>query len=501
MTRWAGIAVQNPAFIARMRLVWNAPEKAGLITDQEGNPVSWGDHEGTKKTVWTGTYDRQGNKIMQQVTVGHDRYVTIPLPTWAQKHFKGLASSGPVKFNKRSLNLVLQGAPGFGPAVQVPVNEIVKTRPELADSLKAVLPFGAQQSTLGALLPATVKRLDARIAGDEDRSFHNAAMRIYFDRITDYNLGKRPTKPTWEEALKQARSFYNIRAVASFISPAAPGFQSPYQPYIDAYRRLRAADPETADMRFLDMYGQEYFALTQSLSKSKDGVPPTVEAYNARSKYKDLIEKHPELGGLIVGSEGAGAFSNSVYQSQLASKVAPGSEHNQRETLSFEEASPQPEVRLGWIKYGQAMDALEVMQHERGLPNLRVKAASDLAAMKRVITAKLMYNPDGTLTAWGEEFGKRDDNAMKKRLDGMREIAQDQRLAQRPEIRGLQQYFAARDAFRALLAARPSASLDATDNTDLAAMWETITSRLTEQNPAFAATYHRYLDRDTLAVA
>lgn len=497
MTRWAGLAVENPAFIARMRQVWNAPEKAGLITDQEGNPVGWGDETGDKKTIWTGTYDRAGNKVMQEVTVGKDRYVTLPVPKWAQRQFKGLRGTSNVRFNKRSANLVLQGAPGFGPAVQLPVNEIVKSRPDLAESLKAVLPFGAQQSTLGALLPATVKRLDARMAGDEDRSFHNAAMRLYFDQVTDYNLGKRPDKPTWEGALKQARSFYNIRAVASFISPVAPGFQSPYQPYIDAYRRMRAADPQTADQKFLDNYGQEYFALTQALSRTVDGVPPTVEAYGARSKYKDLIEKHPDLGGLIVGAEGAGAFSNSVYQAQLASKVAPGSEHNQRETLSFEEASVKPDVRLGWIEYGKAMDLITAAQQNAGLPNLRVKGAAGLAALKTAITQKLMQDhPD-----WAAEFQQQDRGAMERRLSALRDLAADKRLAQRPEFQTLHDYFAVRDDFRRLLAARESGALDATSNTDIAAAWESITFAMAERNPAWAALYHRYLDRDNLEAA
>ena len=501
-TRWAGLFVENPAFIARMRLVWNAPEKAGLITDENGNPVGWGEGKGTTKTVWTGTYDKQGNKVMQEVTVGKERYVTLPVPKWAQEEFKGLRGTGQVRFNKKSANLVLQGAPGFGPAVQVPVNEIVKERPELADSLKHVLPFGAQQSTMGALLPATVKRLSARAAGEEDRSFHNAAMRLYFDQVTDYNLGKRDDRPTWEGAIKQARSFYNIRAVASYISPVAPGFQSPYQPYIDAYRRLRAADPENADMRFLDMYGQEYFALTQSLSKSMDGVPPTVEAFAARSKYKALIEKHPDLGGLIIGAEGAGEFSNSVYQAQLASRVAPGSSNKQRETLPFEVASTQPEVRLGWIEYTRAMDMIETAQHARGLPNLRVKGAQDLAMLKRAITNKLMYAEDGeTLTPWGEQFNKQDRGAMKKRLQGLRELAADDRLAQRPEFRGLRDYMEARSAFYALLQARESKTLDSTANVDLAEAWETVTFALAERNPAWSQMWHRYLDRDNLEVA
>jgi hypothetical protein len=39
LTRWAGIAVDNPAFVARMRQVWDAPEKAGIVSDEHGRVV------------------------------------------------------------------------------------------------------------------------------------------------------------------------------------------------------------------------------------------------------------------------------------------------------------------------------------------------------------------------------------------------------------------------------------------------------------------------------
>jgi hypothetical protein len=39
LTRWTGIAVTNPAFVSRMRQVWNSPEKAGLVIDENGNRI------------------------------------------------------------------------------------------------------------------------------------------------------------------------------------------------------------------------------------------------------------------------------------------------------------------------------------------------------------------------------------------------------------------------------------------------------------------------------
>ncbi len=43
ITRWSGLAVENTPFVARARLIWRAPEKMGLITDENGNEVKSGE--------------------------------------------------------------------------------------------------------------------------------------------------------------------------------------------------------------------------------------------------------------------------------------------------------------------------------------------------------------------------------------------------------------------------------------------------------------------------
>jgi hypothetical protein len=486
VTRWAGLAWESPDFVARMHQVWRAPEKAGWVTDEEGNKVKWG----TKQEL------------------GTDRYLTVPLPSWV-KDVPGLKSVGAVKFNKEGFNMALQGLPGFGPLVQIPINEIVKSRPELEESMDWVLPFGTTQEIRDMLLPSTFKRMQALSKGEEDRAFLNTQMRIYWDKLVDYNLGKRADKPSWKEANDEAKNFFKLRTVASYVLPASPSFNSPYQLYIDAYRRLKEADEgrdrqapgyQTPDEIFLNEYGPEFFPLTQSLSKSIDGVPPTLEGAAARKKYQDLIERHPELGGLIVGAEGAGEFSRSVYSSQLSQKVTPGAAHKQREAFSFEEASVAPDVRLGWIEYRRAMDLIEAERIERDLPNLQVKAAGDLAALKRGIIDRLAEKyPD-----WHASFSTVDRNVWKKRLDGLREIAADKRLAGRADIAGLRDYLEGRDAMVAELTARGATggakTLTAASNADLATLWGQLTGAMVERNLAFSDLYFRFLERDRLEV-
>lgn len=489
VTRWAGLAVENPAFIARARLAWNSPEKAGWVVDENGHRV---DETGQ-------AWDWEGKKVV----AGGERMIRVRVPEWAKDvpGLEGLASQGEVRFDKKGFNLAMQGYPGTGPIVNIPVNEIVKNRPDLEKSVAFVLPFGASQEIRDMLLPASWKRLQARTAGEDDRAYSNAMLRIWQSKVVDYNLGKRDTPPTWDEAKKEADAFFSLRTVASATLPVAPRFVSPYQLWIDAYRQRReldatldheAPDYVSPDEWFLDTFGEEFFPLTTSLSQSVDGVPPTIEGWAAREKYRDLIEEMPELGGLIVGADGAGEFNAAVYAGQFADRVAKGSSDNQRRSRSFEEFAQAPDVSLGWIEFSRAMDLVDAERIQRGLPNLQVKGARDLALLKRAVIERLSEKHP----AWYEAFSVTDRNKAARRLEGLRRLSADERLGQRDDMKGLARYIQARDALSAELASRKTKTLTATANRDLALLWETVVEKLKEENLSFAALHHRWLDRD-----
>lgn len=491
-TRWPMLASHNPAFAARARLVWNAPEKAGVVVDENGYRI---DENGIP-------HDPMTDEALSKDARGKERYVQLP---WK---IPGLPTKGPVRFNKKGFNLALTGSPGVSPVVQVPVNEIVKQRPELADSVDFILPFGSTQETLSLLLPATAKRAFALAQGDENRVFTNDLGRIYTTKMTDYLLGKRDTKPTYEEVMRDTKRFYSLRTAISWLSPFAPTFDSPYQPYINAYRNAQArlrddkyalgrnedGTATSVDEWFLDTYGEEFFYLTTTFTRAKDGVPPTIEGWQARGKYKDLIEKYPDLGGLVIGAEGAGEFARGVYDAQLAKPIRPGSATKQRESLDFETFERDPEIRLGWLKYRKYMDLLDAELTRRGLPNMQVGPARDLAEMKRQIIEQLGEKyPD-----WFEEFNVVDRGAFTRRLEGMREIVADERLSQRPDIEGLHMYLKYRDLVVNELNNREAKTLTSVANQDLAFAWASIRAQIVERNPAFADLYYRYLESDPM---
>ena len=506
ITRWTGLAIENPVFAARARLVWRAPEKMGLVTDENGREIASGQVYSDDET--SPNYR------------GKDRILHIPLPDFVTDIPGMKRALGPkqeIAFNKKSFNLVLQGWPGAGPIASIPVNQIVKDRPELADNafVEKVLPFGPTHNLPDMILPASAKYFLS--ASDQDAKYANTLMRIYNDRIVEWELAGRPggieNRPKYEDAKKEADAFTVLRGFSAMIAPAAPIWQSPYQTYIDSFRQAQArysqdklslsdehGNARTPDEWFLDTHGKEYFQLTQAVSKSVNGVPPTLDAWLSSKENADLIQEFPELGGLIVGADGGGAFNSAVYNAQKNTSLAPGSSKNQREPIPFDEASIGPERRLGWIEYRRSMDLIEATRIQRGLPNLQVAAAQDLAAIKSALTKYL----GDKYPAWKDDFNQTDKGKWEKKINALATISSDPRMADREDMKGIREYLAARSMMNKALEDRSKSggakTLTASSNTDLASTWQNITGYLVEKNLAFSDVFYRHLENDPLGL-
>lgn len=502
MSRWAGVAIDNPAFVRRLQVIWRAPERAGLVTDGAGNVL---DVHGRIATPINAEQYKVGGPAADG-----QRNVTLHLPAWAHD-IPGLKNVGDFEFGKSSLNLILHGLPSVGPLVQVGVNEIAKARPDLESSLKWALPYGVTPNTLDILKPTIIRRLQTQSEGDANRSYAYTAMRIYTDKMVDYNLGKTPARPTWADAEKDANAFWHMRTIASYVLPVTPQFTSPYQPYLDAYRARKDLDGsltpaqralpsyKTPDEWFLDTYGNEFFPLVASMSKSIDGIAPTLAGQQIHDEFGKLIESYPELGSLIQGEEGSGAFSRAVYEAQFGQKVGPGSSDKERTVQPFDEFRNQSSTKLGWIEFGRVMDALDALRVQRGLPSFNVKAASDLARAKQALVGYLANSPK--YAGWYDDYAASDSAKWDHRIQGMTAIVADKRLAERPEFQGLKKFLDGRKQIVAALEALGSKNLGTKANQALHDGWDAYVGQLVDQNPAFGALYNRWLQNDPVSIS
>ena len=511
LTRWAGLAWENPQWVARASHILRNDFEVGSYFQTVrigGEEVEQSD--GTTKMV------------------GGEKYFQFRLPEFAQDFMgsglfsKAIDEQGTIRFRADSLNMVTQVIPGVGPIVQLAASKIVDYDPNLEDAFSFILPYGPTRGdtiadqTWEAFLPAYWKRAKAWVdghTGSDNRSLESQAMSILQTRLVEMKEGTRPqidfdngdeVAEFLQEVKDDARNFMFLRAIASAFSPASIGFHSPYQEYIDYSRELKAKNPRTADEEFMNYLldeGQEgFFALSARFSKSNEGLPSTIEAEMTRTKYLDMIRRYPEVGGLIIGIEGGGEarWSAAVYERQMREETSPGSGMTRRERLSLEDFLDDIRVREGWVEYGKVNDIVYNEMRARGLPNLRVAEARDLVAVRRAAIADLGEK----YPRWYDVYRNPDLTKWEDRIAGLRAIVKDERLSQRDDIRLIGEYLKMRDVLTGELASRSAAGgsgdITSGSNMDVRAVWQAWTDEQMN-NPTFSDLLWRWLEFDPLS--
>lgn len=484
-TTWAKVGIERPDFAVRAVKAWTGVDQWDDITYHDPDT--------------------------------NETYLTFPIPDFARKIVNhssifrhAFDDTGRIRLPKTGFNLILQSPLGFGPIIQASASAIVRSKPEAEEVLSFALPFGASESTVDAFMAAWQRRLVGLVKGRDDDQYASAWNRTLQTRLAKMRQGELEEidfdNPDEVDALmndvtRRTNASYGIGLIASFAAPATPIFDSPYWPYIDAYRALQEADPDHALETFIDQFGEELADVTTAITRSNDGIPPTMGGLELRKEFADIIERYPELGGFIAGTDTdvmSSKFSRAVYDYQRNTPVAPGSGEMQREPFSPRERAEQPDIRLGWIKYSRLMDWVEAERISRGLPNLLVKEAQDLAEMRRRGVELIAEEHP----AWARERETFDTASFQRRLEGFRLIADEPALAGRPEVQAVKLYLEARDAMTAELRRREamggSANLYTRANADLEHMWQGVVASLIEQHPAFGPVYYRWFERDPM---
>lgn len=500
---WGKLALTKPQVPAIIYQIWKAPERAGLIVDREGRQLTREDG----KEVWYEVHPVTGERVKAKGPADESRYIQFQLPTWMTPDEFGEDVTVPLSINKDSFNTFVHLDPGAGPIVQVGMSEFLKRDIGInmseSNFAKRLLPYGPSESIVKPMLSNELRGVYENFRGEEDSVFRNQAMMILQAEIVKYNRGDRVTKPSFEEAADKANDLKWLRIALTSTLPVSPNFKSPFQAHIDAYRQLKAADFSTADEKFLEQYGEDYFVLTAKVTEGVGGLPPSMPGYKQFTKYRDLIEKYPDIAGVIMGSTG-GSFNKSVYEFYKSEQLRPGSSRRLRELMDMEDALTDVHTRLAWEKFTSMMDVIDADMLERGLADIRDEGAEDLLEQREAFVEKFGYNADGTTTGWFKEYMTRDPSKMINKLAGLRAVATDPKMLGREDIQGVAEYLKMRDDFKAELAERDefggAKTLEAKDNEDLAILWREGVASLKDQNLGFAEIYNRYLMNDDLEV-
>ncbi|HEY6021763.1 MAG TPA: hypothetical protein VIY48_18395 [Candidatus Paceibacterota bacterium] len=501
LERWGGLIAEKPQFIGTAAKIYNAPVAANLITDRYGAAVD--------ESGYAPTYDENGKVTGKHFVPIQDRTIHMKVPPGARSIVGALTGTSgkevPIKI--QALNTILPGDPwwnpGTGPVVSIGASELVKKYPGMGDFLQwaKVLPYGPQ-GVMDSVTPSYIKNIWTASHPD-GADFQKNMLAEYQRQVADYANGGPP--PSMELAEKNAKKFSYLKALVSWVTPAqtqmTPLTGTPYQFYIDQYKKLQQADPKNADATFLQRYGSDYFIFTTSLSKSI-GIAPTMSALNTSKEYKDLIAKNPELAPFIIGDTfNKGDFSPTAYALQQQQTIGG---QKVRTTTSVQDAVTDAQRRLGWASYNKVMSNLDAALIRSGFQSYTQSGAEMFLAQKQNIQQAV----GSAYPAWFQDFSTTDTSALPRRIQAFEQLVQDPRLKgdpMRQDIPALTQYLAMRELYKQSLSARGESKLSFSvdgspmgQNQDIAQSWRAFQFGLIASNTKFGDVFHRYLSNDNL---
>lgn len=503
---WMKFAVANPAIVNRGYMVWQAPNRAGLVTDQEGNEVPAG--------------QTSGNDIMW-----------FSLPKGITK-IPGLNSLTEFGIPKASLDIIFQGGmdalynkgnPNMfsdvfptGPYVAIPVAEITKNQPDIRESLSWLFPYGYPKDALSGLTPAWYQKYQTRKLGQDDPQFARTYQLIWnTEQMRAKRNGRAPVNP--EKVLRMTKDYWNMRIAANLIMPFAPRFDSPYKFYLDKSREYKRIYGLDADAKFLDDF-PEFFSFSSSLSKNPTSVQSSVAATKNIKKYETLIGEvvniDPKLVGLIVNDPSGYEFSQSAYDYLYKKRVSADAPDRFLSSQSPAEAQKKTDAEKGWIQYNRFMDLIDNELAARGLTSIQQKGAEDIAAIKSAFINKLAVqtDPEGKpifnkktgeyeRTAWYDDYLDSDGSKTNRIIAGLGKILTDPEFVKNNRNsttwKSVNQYLEFRKLVARELLQRDAKSIEAKSNADLKIIYDGVVNKLKQDDKlGFAYVYDRFLSQD-----
>ena len=507
---WLKLVAANPAIANRAYNIWQAPNRAGLVTDYEGNPVPAGQTSGND-IMWF-----EAPKGLTKIR-GLDSLTTVGIPKGSLDIiFQGGLDAF---FNKGNKNFQSDILP-VGPYIAIPISEIVKKQPSLEESFKWALPFGTYKTAAAGLLPAWMQKQITKFAGQSDPQFAKTYLLIYEtekQKMKEAGLGDNVDG---NKIMKMTKQYWNMRTYANLIMPFAPQFNSPYKFYLDKSREYNRIYGVNAGAKFLNDY-PEFFDFTTSLSKNPTGVQSSLVAVKNLKEHSglvaDLAKIDPKLVGLIANDPNGYDFSQASYNYLYNKQIAPDSPDKFLSSQSPAEAQAKTDAEKGWIKYNQFMDEVEIELKNRGLTSTQEKGAEDIAAIKEGVIRKLSIKTkqDGEpifnkatgefeLTAWGIDYRDSDGSKTAKVISGLNKILSDTKFIEQngdnPMWKSVNIYLNMRKDLAQELVKRPAMSINAKSNADVRKVYDGVVAKLKGDDPmGFAYLYDRFLSQDLVA--
>ena len=489
---WGRIAWNNPAVIGYGNLLWNIPNKMGMVVDEFGEPVKNSNFlkdEG-QYIIWPSAIQEFLKKDL-----GPLNYI---LPG------EGLMS------RQAGLNTIFPGADwwfaGVGPAATIPTAWLLRGKPEDAEVLRnavgdemyqQLVPSGNPNADLFEILLPTVGRRWKQMFNGEtsDGAYITTWNQILEDKYIEVQLEDRAfTEADYDDARKRIDRFWKWQIGAGAAAPFQSRIMSQYQVERDAWAKL--IDDESIPYqqkieRFLEQY-PGFDAITRSGSVTETGLNPNLKTWQRITKNPDVVDDlyaiDPELVGMF-GNMGKfdDPFSYAVYSEFANMKLGPNGIPVRRK-MKPEEIVRNNEIRDGWNDYWRVRDLVEEKVVSLGYSSLQVKEAEPLRNVLDNAAAKLTER----YPAWGEERKIYTDK-LPAFIQGARIIASKGNLVEEDStVAALSEYLDIRE----MISSQLSLTSDRDTREQIKQVGYAAAFKLRQKDIGFADLYDQYLDRD-----
>ena len=408
---WTKMVVNDPSILYRASLLWQIPNKLGMVVDENGEPVK--------------------TDPLAFLTGSQNRFIVMPkaMSDVVEKFTGGV----PLKIPQGALNVVTPGEtpwlPGFGPVVGLAAGKFLATKPDMQKVLRDTLgdqlygqiaPFGVVQDELTDILPAWARKTYQMISGESDANYLQVADAMMQNAMVEwYQSGANPSeKPDMDVVLRRTQDFYHFSIIASLTLPVATTRASKYQVQTDAWRRLQADQTMTYQekvQKFIRDFGDSYTPLITSTSKSDvPGASPTIEQYNVLRDNAALGRElagtiGPEALGILASSAPVGEFDEGVYQ-WMQKNSAPGLEDVMRGRRNPQEVQNATIMQTAWREYRVEKEARDAELKRRGL-TLEQNDAAGIKEMWNDFVKNQMVDKYGE--QWAVEYNSYENSTPK----------------------------------------------------------------------------------------
>jgi hypothetical protein len=489
---WLKILGDKPQILYRAGVVWNAPNRGGLVVDENGEIVPPMQEYNPDDTMWL-----QVPEVFKK----------LPLIG------EGLSSLDQIGISKRSLDVVFQGNPfgvNLGPLRAIPVANLMKLKPELSEVVGFIFPFGPDAS-IKQLAPGYLRRIWEKTEGQNNSDYAKMFQLIW---LTEQQKAREEMRPylSEKEIVKKVDAYYNMRTAAAIILPFSPRFDSPYRYYMNKWRQYSDEYGLGADAKFIDDY-PDFFSFATTLSKNSTGSRATMTDVQNAKRYDRLIEDvsgdDKSLIGLITRGSGGAKYNPTAYWWQSETSISPGTPEKFRGKQTPIEAARANQAREGWAKYRKANALLDYELGKRGLTSYEQSGAEDLKNLRNAVIQSLSSDidpvtgePTGEPSAWYQDWRDTDGLKTAKTMIGLRKIVNNKEFmtdnADDPTWKSVALYLNIRDRFARNLMAREVSNINAKSNLDLRIMFDFYVNQLKLGDVEFADIYERYLSRDMI---